>query len=122
MTTTPTMEEIKEMDYEQKLLGALELLLEELRLKYPELTYANNGYDNIPNDVRARNQEGQDAIEAVLKEAVVDFVRFQNFQPKKDGSFSVRCQTRWSEAFTGVSYFPLEDFKEQENEHPTDHH
>jgi hypothetical protein len=28
-----------------------------------------------------------------------------------DGSFDVRCQTRYSQHFTGVSYFPLEHFK-----------
>ena len=85
--------------------------LEALRLEYPDLTFDNDGYSNIPDNVRAANAAGQAAIEAVLTEAVADFVKFQNFKPRKDGTFAVRCQTRWSPNFTGVSYFPMEDFK-----------
>lgn len=85
--------------------------LNRLREQYPELTFNNHGYENIPKDVRARNQEGHDAIEDLLKKSVYGFVRFQNFIPRKDGSFAIRCQTRWPDFFVGVSYFPLEDFK-----------
>lgn len=85
--------------------------LNKLREEYPELTFNNHGYENIPKDVRARNQEGQDAIEALLKKSVSGFVSFQNFKPRKDGSFAIRCQTKWDESFVGVYYFPLVDFK-----------
>ena len=85
--------------------------LDQLRKQYPELTFNNDGYEDIPRDVRARNQDGQDAIEKLLKEAVLGFVKFQNFKPREDGSFAVRCQTKWSPYFTGVTYFHLEDFK-----------
>lgn len=85
--------------------------LDALRRTYPDLTFANDGYEDIPADVRAANAEGQAKIEAILKETVADFIRFQNFKPRKDGTFAIRCQTRWSPSFTGVSYFPLENFK-----------
>lgn len=97
--------------------------LDALRLAYPDLTYNNHGFDNIPKNVREANAEGQEKIEAILKETVRDFVKFQNFKPRKDGSFAVRCQTKWSPYFTGVSYFPLENFTpghpSWENEEPT---
>lgn len=85
--------------------------LNKLREQYPELTFNNDGYEDIPKDVRARNQEGQEAIEKLLRESVSGFVTFQNFKPRKDGSFAIRCQTKWDQYFTGVSYFPLENFK-----------
>lgn len=85
--------------------------LEALRLAYPDLTFNNDGYENLPDEVRQANAEGQEKIEALLKLAVHGFVRFQNFKPYKDGTFAVRCQTRWSAHFTGVTYFPMENFK-----------
>ena len=84
--------------------------LDALRVAYPDLTFNNDGYENIPDAVREANAEGQAKIEAVLKECVAGFVRFQNFKPRKDGTFAVRCQTHWAPGFTGVSYFPLENF------------
>lgn len=84
--------------------------LEALRLAYPDLTYDNHGYDNIDKDVFEANSEGVKSIEVLLKAAVKGFVRFQNFKPRKDGTFAVRCQTKWNERFVGVSYFPMENF------------
>jgi hypothetical protein len=85
--------------------------LDKLREEYPELTFHNDGYENIPDEVRERNKEGQSAIEKLLKDSVVGFVKFQNFKPRKDGSIAIRCQTKWSEFFTGVTYIPMTEFK-----------
>ena len=85
--------------------------LNKLREEYPALTFNNEGFQNIPNDVREANIEGQNKIEELLQKSVKDFVRFQNFKPRKDGSFDIRCQTKWAPWFTGVSYFPLENFQ-----------
>lgn len=85
--------------------------LNKLREQYPELTFDNEGYENIPDDVRERNIEGNQKIEELLNKSVHAFVKFQNFKPRKDGSFAIRCQTMWSDFFQGVSYFPLENFK-----------
>lgn len=85
--------------------------LEALRRAYPALTFNNEGYEEIPRAVKEAHAEAIQAVEAILKEAVADFVSFQNFRPRKDGTIAVRCQTRWSPHFTGVTYLPLEDFK-----------
>lgn len=78
---------------------------------YPELVFNNNGYEQLPHDVIERNRQGIDKIEEILRVSVEDFIRFQNFKPRNDGSIDIRCQTQWSDHFQGVSYFPLENFK-----------
>ncbi len=85
--------------------------LNKLIEEYPDLVFDNDGYQNIPDDVRQKIIDGHNAVEALLKVAVRGFVRFQNFKPRKNGGLAVRCQTKWSEGFTGVSYFPLENFQ-----------
>jgi hypothetical protein len=77
----------------------------------PDLVFYTVGYQEIPMATIASNQGAFDKVTVLLKECVAGFVRFQNFKPRKDGTFAVRCQTRWSETFTGVSYFPLENFQ-----------
>ena len=79
--------------------------------EYPELVFTNNGYEEIPYEIKVFNAEGFLKVEAILKVCVKDFVRFQNFKPRKDGSIAVRCQTHWAPHFTGVSYFPLDNFQ-----------
>jgi hypothetical protein len=85
--------------------------LDALRSDYPDLTFESKGYEEIPDNVKEANAEGIAKVEEVLKQCVKSFVRFQNFKPRKDGTVAVRCQTRWSAGFTGVSYFPLENFQ-----------
>lgn len=78
---------------------------------HPELTFNNNGYQELSNEVKQRNHEAISKVAHILKDHVRDFVRFQNFCPDGEGSFKVRCQTRYSESFTGVSYIPFSSFK-----------
>jgi hypothetical protein len=85
--------------------------LMKLKEQYPSLTFDNDGYQEIPADVKLANAIGIQKIEAILEVAVADFRRFQNFKPRKDGTTAIRCQTQWSEGFQGVSYFPMENFK-----------
>lgn len=92
-----------DINYHEELVRLME--------QYPDLIFDNDGYENISEVTKEANAEGIKKIEELLKEAVHGFVRFQNFKPRKEGSFCVRCQTKWSESFTGVSYFPLENFK-----------
>jgi len=82
-----------------------------LKDMYPELTLDNDGYQRLDDAVMDANKEGVQKIESLLRASVPDFVRFQNFKPRKDGTTSVRCQTRWSPGFTGVCYIALDDFK-----------
>lgn len=93
--------------------------LEALRLAYPELTFSNHDYEELPREVKEANAEGIEKIEAILKLAVAGFVRFQNFKPREDGTFDVRCQTRWSHHFTGVTYLPMDFFAQESGDATT---
>lgn len=85
--------------------------LTELMLKYPDLTYQNDGYDNIPSTIREANAEGDKAINAILKQCVAGFIKFQNFKVRRDGTVAVRCQVSWGETFIGVQYTPMSEFE-----------
>jgi hypothetical protein len=82
------------------------------KIKYPELTYDNVGYDKLSKEVIERNKEGINRISEILKETIEGFVKFNNFKIKKDGSICIRCQSYWDETFVGVGYFDLKLFKE----------
>lgn len=91
------------MDYYEELV--------KLYQEYPELTFQNEGYQYLPQEVKERNKEGIDKINTILEKTVEGFVRFDNFKNRPDKNFWVRCQTKWSPGFTGVNYFKIEDFK-----------
>lgn len=89
--------------------------LVELMGKYPVLTFDNDGYEELPKAVMEANKEGVDAVEAVLKEEVKGFVRFQNFKPRRDGEPAVRYQVYYNDerSFIGVAYTELSWFKKE---------
>ena len=91
------------MDYYEELV--------KLYQEYPELTFQNKGYQYLPQEVKERNKEGIDKINAILEKTIEGFVRFDNFKNRPDKNFWIRCQTKWSPDFTGVNYFKIEDFK-----------
>tara|TARA_R110002020_G_scaffold400027_1_gene610115 strand:+ start:2755 stop:3063 length:309 start_codon:yes stop_codon:yes gene_type:complete len=96
--------------------------LEKLMEENPELVFDNDGYENLSKSVVERNKDSIKEVESILKKCVFQFIRFQNFKPRKDGSFAVRCQTDWADkdkplgSFVGVSYFPLDSFDYKESE------
>jgi|TARA_R110000823_G_scaffold114885_4_gene237384 hypothetical protein len=77
----------------------------------PDLIFWNDGYQELDADTIAANKEAFDKVTALLTKSVPNFVRFQNFKPRLDGSTAIRCQTRWDDSFRGVTYIPLDDFK-----------
>ena len=77
----------------------------------PELTFQNDGYQYLSKEVKDANKEAIAEIESLLDKAISGFSRFDNFNIYKDGTIRIRVQYRWSESFTGVGYFPLDDFK-----------
>jgi hypothetical protein len=91
------------MNYFEALSGVLE--------RHPDLLFNNDGYERLSPKIVEANKSAIEEIEKLLRESVVDFVSFQNFKPRKDGSITVRCQTRWAPWFTGVTYIPLDNFK-----------
>lgn len=85
----------------------------ELKNEYPELTFNNDGYEYLSRGVKDAHKAQIAVIEVMLEHTVPGFVRFDNFKPKKNGSFDVRMQTMWSEYFTGVQYNDIEYFKDK---------
>lgn len=78
---------------------------------YPELTFDNQGYDELDSAIMLRNKDGVERIESILAQCIVGFVRFQNFKPYSDGSIKVRYQVYYDEQriFIGVDYTDIID-------------
>lgn len=93
--------------------------LMEIREQYPELTFNNEGYQYIKPEVREAHKEQIEEISTILKAQDPDIVKFNNFKPRKDGTFSIRCQgyyDRSSSGFVGVMYLQKEHFTTPEGE------
>ena len=85
----------------------------------PDLVFNNDGYENLPRGIVEENQDIIDHINNLMRANDPDFVSFQNFKPRKDGSMAVRYQGIWSRSdpyFIGVVYDPLESFKPKTEE------
>ncbi len=63
-------------------------------------------YFGLTNDERAILKEEVEYLETTLRKWIPDLVSFSNFCSGENG-ICIRCQTRWSSSFQGVSYFPL---------------
>lgn len=83
----------------------------EIKDKYPQLTFNNNGYEYLSKDIQESHKEIIKELSDILKRNIERFVSFDNFKPRKDGSFAVRVQCHYNIRFTGVRYFEIEDFK-----------
>ncbi len=81
--------------------------LKKLQRKYPQLTFDNIGYQYLSPEIKESHKEQIKEIEDILKQSIEGFVEFNNFKPRKDGTFAIRCQYRWDERFTGVGYFNI---------------
>lgn len=79
--------------------------LTELKEQFPDLTFDNNGYQYLSPAIKERHKEQIEEISSIMKEQFPHFVRFDNFKPRKDGTFAIRCQTHWDSSFVGVEYF-----------------
>lgn len=90
--------------------------LMEIRKENPDLTFDNQGYEYLSPEVKEKHKEQIEEISSIMKKFFPYFRRFDNFKPRKDGTFSIRFQGDWSNSFTGVYYFGEIDFTEQENE------
>ena len=82
-----------------------------LQKKYPKLTFDNNGYEYLDSSIKESHKEIIVEIENILNYSINRFVKFNNFKPRKDGSFDIRCQYMWNEHFTGVGYFKIKELK-----------
>lgn len=94
--------------------------LKEIQKTYPKLTFDNNGYEYIRKELN-EHKDVVEEISEILRNTIKGFVEFNNFKPRKNGSFSVRCQYNWgahdnSRSFVGVGYFEIEQFKDFEED------
>ena len=92
----------------------------QIKNEYPKLTFDNNGYEYIFKE-KEQHKEQVDEIEDILRKTIKGFVRFDNFKPRKGGTFDIRCQYNWgaidnSRYFVGVGYFNIEEFKDIEED------
>lgn len=96
--------------------------LNELRLKYPALTFENEGYQYISKEVREAHKEPIEEIEAILRKTFEGFSKFKNFKTsKKTGKPVIRLDYNYNYdgkgiPFIGVGYFHLEIWKDYEIE------
>lgn len=84
--------------------------LVELKDKYSELTYQNDGYDK-PYWLKDSHPDQLKEISSILSESFLGFNEFNHFKLRKDGSVVIRLQHQWSSgapSFTGVGYIDLE--------------
>ena len=89
--------------------------LTELRDEFPALVFNNDGYEKLSKEIQEEYKEQIAEITAILKESLIDFVTFNNFVPRKDGTTSVRVQYKWDVRFTGVGYFDLRHWNPKEH-------
>lgn len=81
--------------------------LTEIMNDNPELIFDNDGYETLSQEIQNEKAEVITQIETILKENIEEFVSFQNFKPRKDGSFAIRMQVHYDASFVGVHYMPM---------------
>lgn len=94
-------------------------LLKSVQIKFPNLTFQNNGYEYIDKSkFSEKDKKAFRIVSNILSKSIVRFSRFDNFKLSKDGEIRIRFQYGWDERFTGVGYLDLltlfEGFKETE--------
>ena len=82
-----------------------------IQKEYPELTFDNKGFEYIKPHIRETHKEQIEEIGKILKEVDSGFVKFFNFKPRANSTFSVRYDTYYDPSFIGVRYIDIEDFK-----------
>ena len=84
--------------------------LKEIQEKFPQLTYVAKGYDGLSREIKETHKKQINEVTEILKSEFPDFRSFQNFTPRKDGNFDIRCQFAYDASFTGVHYLNETDF------------
>lgn len=86
--------------------------LTQIMSENPDLIFNNGGYEYLSKEVIAANKDAITEIEKIMRQCVKDFVYFNNFKPRKDGSYAVRCQIYYNDdrSFIGVAYISLDKF------------
>lgn len=80
--------------------------------KYPELTFNNQGYQYLKPKIKEVYKKQIEEISDILRKSIKGFSRFDNFKPRENGTFAIRCQYYWDASFCGVGYFNINEFKD----------
>ena len=83
----------------------------EFKKIFPELTFDNNGYEYLSPEIRDKYKKEIGEISEIMKSLDPDFLGFNNFKPRRDGSFSIRYQCYYDRIsyFKGVHYLPIDE-------------
>ena len=83
----------------------------EFKDNFPELTFNNNGYEYLSVETRNKYKKEIEEISEIMKSMDPDFVEFNNFKPRADGSFSIRYQGIYDRKtyFIGVCYININE-------------
>lgn len=88
--------------------------LKDIQKTYPKLTLNNKGYEYIKKDTLSEEDlEAFREVSDILKDHIIGFVKFNNFQYIKD-VIRLRFQYNWGAeentlSFTGVGYIELDE-------------
>ncbi len=94
-------------------------LLKSIQIKFPNLTFQNEGYQYIDKSkFSEKDKKAFRIVSNILSKAIKGFCRFDNFRLSKKGEVCIRFQYEYDVSFTGVGYLELvtlfEGFKETE--------
>ena len=83
----------------------------EFKENFPELTFDNNGYEYLSPEIRDKYKKEIGEISEIMKSLDSDFLEFNNFKPRSDGSFSIRYQGIYDRKtyFKGVCYLNINE-------------
>jgi hypothetical protein len=83
-------------------------LLKSIQIKYPNLTFQNNGYEYInKSKFSEKDKKAFKIVSNILSKSIHRFRNFDNFRLSKNGEVRIRFQYGWDERFTGVGYLYL---------------
>lgn len=114
---------LKDATYKHELIDPDNKIYErfvELQKEYPELTYANKGYETLPKKAQDDRVKELAEITELLKKSFVGFNRLEHFVERSDGTIQIRMQHAWSESYTGVGYFSIDLWNEDVHKNLSD--
>ena len=92
--------------------------LKKIMANCPELIFDNRGYQYLPKEILKKYATECNVVKEIIERRLDQkgSIEFNNFKPRKDGTFALRFQGRYDNSFFGVYYTDLEDFKTKEEQ------
>lgn len=88
-----------------------------IKEQFPDLTYDNKGYEGLSKEVIEAHKSVIEEVSIILRDSLRRFSRFQNFKPRKDGTWCIRLQYGYDSTggFTGVGYFDVRHWNPEDH-------